>query len=135
MRKIIFIALAGLLLSFNAFAEPWPYIKVRAQLVDFEERRAVDYAVEYEEYVYAAPVAKFKIVEPIEYANEIIGVTYLPDDYDRINEFTRSIGDFYTFEVPQDYIYGNFFEIDYGYINRFQKESSHTEMFIPARVK
>jgi hypothetical protein len=122
MKKIVFIAFAIIFLSANAFAKGSSYIKVQAQLVDFEEHHTWPYANENGEYDYVTPVAKFKINEPMMHRNKIIGVTYRTNDYDKINELSRSIGDFYVFEVPQDYLYGNFFEIDEGYVNNFVKE-------------
>ncbi|MDD4183132.1 MAG: hypothetical protein PHT53_04860 [Candidatus Omnitrophica bacterium] len=122
MKKIVFIAFAVILLSANAFAKGSSYIKVQVQLVDFEEHHTLPYANENGDYDYVTPVAKFKISEPTMYRNKIIGITYRPNDYNKINELNRSIGDFYAFEVPQDYLYGNFFEIDEGYVNNFIKE-------------
>jgi|GEM_PF-1875773 len=122
MKKIMFIAFATILLSTSVFAKPWPYVKVRAQLVDFEEQHTWTYPSRNGDRDYVTPIAKFKVVEPMEYSNKIIGLTYRPDDYGKINELSRSIGDFYTFEVPEDYLYGNAFEIDEGYLNNFVKE-------------
>jgi len=121
MKRIMFIVFAITFLSINVFAKPWPYVKVRVQLVDFEEQHTWTYPAKNGGRDYVTPIAKFKVVEPMEYSNKIIGVTYRPDDYGKINELSRSIGDFYTFEVPEDYLYGNSFEIDEGYLNNFVK--------------
>jgi hypothetical protein len=99
MKKIILLFFIIFYLLINVFAET---IKIKGELIDFDERFPWYYQSETTCYAVSVCMAKFKIIEPEKYFNKTIGIISLPLQNNIMKE--SNIGKFYTFEISESFL-------------------------------
>ncbi len=138
MKKIVLLSFVILSLSINAFAEIPTLIKVKGAIIDFELHGWAESREGGNHIDYKTPLVKFKIIEPKEYFNKTVGIRPSRPGSQILKELKMEKFDFYsetpkdleeskigkvcTFELPKDFLDGNYGFIYEEDIKNFKNE-------------